>query len=857
VYLLCSVVCARAYHRVVCSLHNTSATEECCVHSCHRMTASPYVFTLESSPWREQLAVSIGVKTKLVMPDFSCTSAIIDPSYIAACVCDPEVRSATVTHTEVQQTGAVGVYVHALRQCADHVTPTHPYQDKAKMYCEWAAPNPVELNVRLFIQESMLAALLLLNYLVIAIEHLMRKIPPPPPKTHGAVCRTPSSVRSLRLEADELTPMKLSRLKVRAREVGITDEQLDDADDADNVKQTVIEMILAEQSATVRSEALHNMKVSELKRLATQAGVSREQIDDADDEPDTRGVIIQLILETQTNEDPDGIEALRTELEEITKIKTLKARARQEGIDREQLDDADDADDVKDTIIKLILHKKQLGVSSASAQGPIGTTSSPALSTSACPLRYELEALRVGEQQQKLRRELEGLRLGALNRRAVDAGVDSDAIEDAMDRDDQKTALIDLVLSSTVQAQGVAPLTISDDEKEATAARTQGKRSAIEKAPVESNRSELEFLRLKELRDRAKAENVDAALLDKAADNDDPKGAVIQLLLDKKSALETAKRELEGLRLKELRARAKEAGYSAELLDGAADSDEPKAAVIALLLGPVPPKATLQPEPEHAVQSTPASAPKSAAESKLLVQRVLSESDSDSGAAAELRAQLQGGKLMNLHKRAMQQGIAVHRIDEAMDSDTPKVELISLLVEHHVCAAGANNRRQQKLRAELKQLKLTALHKRAIRESVDEAELEKAMDSEDPRESVVELLLQQQPELLLLQPAATRSVDKPHFGEHAPVVTVHAPSMAPAPTQAANSHVMLSYQWDHQREVLRVHDLLSKQGLQCWMDITGDRFHDEMHVYLSALSRAVSERSHEMHVHRRNDDGHL
>ena len=189
-----------------------------------------------------------------------------------------------------------------------------------------------------------------------------------PPKTHGAVCRTPSSVRSLRLEADELTPMKLSRLKVRAREVGITDEQLDDADDADNVKQTVIEMILAEQSATVRSEALHNMKVSELKRLATQAGVSREQIDDADDEPDTRGVIIQLILETQTNEDPDGIEALRTELEEITKIKTLKARARQEGIDREQLDDADDADDVKDTIIKLILHKKQLGVSSASAQ---------------------------------------------------------------------------------------------------------------------------------------------------------------------------------------------------------------------------------------------------------------------------------------------------------------------------------------------------------------------------------------------------------------------------------------------------------------------------------------------------------
>ena len=44
------------------------------------------------------------------------------------------------------------------------------------------------------------------------------------------------------------------------------------------------------------------------------------------------------------------------------------------------------------------------------------------------------------------------------------------------------------------------------------------------------------------------------------------------------------RRELSGLRLKELRARAKEAKVSADDLLDAADSDDPKAATIELLL---------------------------------------------------------------------------------------------------------------------------------------------------------------------------------------------------------------------------------------------------------------------------------
>ena len=121
-------------------------------------------------------------------------------------------------------------------------------------------------------------------------------------------------------------------------------------------------------------------------------------------------------------------------------------------------------------------------------------------------------------------------------------------------------------------------------------------------------RSELESLRLKELRARAKAEGAEPEQLEEAADADDPKQAVIDLLLGlhaktvdtgptklplrtsntraHESALRTGalRAELEGLRLKELRQRAREQDVSPEEMEEAADSDEPKAAMVELLL---------------------------------------------------------------------------------------------------------------------------------------------------------------------------------------------------------------------------------------------------------------------------------
>ena len=102
-------------------------------------------------------------------------------------------------------------------------------------------------------------------------------------------------------------------------------------------------------------------------------------------------------------------------------------------------------------------------------------------------------------------------------------------------------------------------------------------------------RSELGGLRLKALLSRAKADGVDADSLEDAMDNDDPKQAVIELLVQQASSdagaeQDALRRELSGLRLKELRARAKVAKFSADELLDAADADDPKAATIELLL---------------------------------------------------------------------------------------------------------------------------------------------------------------------------------------------------------------------------------------------------------------------------------
>eukprot|EP01046_Picozoa_sp_COSAG06_P059558 COSAG06_NODE_12358_length_1391_cov_1.183437_1_plen_360_part_10 len=182
-----------------------------------------------------------------------------------------------------------------------------------------------------------------------------------------------------------------------------------------------------------------------------------------------------------------------------------------------------------------------------------------------------------------LRTELQGLRLKGLRDRAKQMGVDEDTLEDALDEEDSSAAVIALILAATEAAAHAATDVAAQDTV---------------------LRAELEGLRLKALRQRARDAGVDSDVLEDVTDSDDPKGALIELLIAKiKQEVNVAgrdaslRKELQGLRLKELRTRGRDAGISPERLEDATDSDDPKAAVIELLLA--------QPDSSEAAKDRP------------------------------------------------------------------------------------------------------------------------------------------------------------------------------------------------------------------------------------------------------------
>ena len=86
-------------------------------------------------------------------------------------------------------------------------------------------------------------------------------------------------------------------------------------------------------------------------------------------------------------------------------------------------------------------------------------------------------------------------------------------------------------------------------------------------------------------------------------------------------------------------------------------------------------------------------------------------------------------------------GIDEGQVDDAMDSDEPKAQLIELLVKRHVSMPGAGNARVAELRRELQELTVSKLVKRATADGVLEKQVEAAVDSDDPKSALVELVL--------------------------------------------------------------------------------------------------------------------
>ena len=193
--------------------------------------------------------------------------------------------------------------------------------------------------------------------------------------------------------------------------------------------------------------------------------------------------------------------------------------------------------------------------------------------------------------------------------------------------------------------------------------------------------------------------------------------------------------------------------------------------------------------------------------------------------------------------RAQEASIDVGAITDAMDAENPKVALAKL-VARSVSSDLETDR--TKLLAELGSLKLSQLQTRSSSTpGVDPEAVAAALDEDNPRQALMDLLLTQQTQ-------AVTKMSRPHFGDGSEIVAVTgldaAPGMAsqtarpqpgqrcvqPMPTlvespvmmrlrwirieccaESADSvhchwlrHVMLSYQWDIQPVALMVREAL-------------------------------------------------
>ena len=216
------------------------------------------------------------------------------------------------------------------------------------------------------------------------------------------------------------------------------------------------------------------------------------------------------------------------------------------------------------------------------------------------------------------------------------------------------------------------------------------------------------------------------------------------------------------------------------------------------------------------------------------------EGSQDGDHEATVRDELQCLPLSSLIKRASDDGVDPHKLADAMDSNNPKAAHIELIVAR----ASVDSRH---LRHELAGHSLSKLHQRVLDDDLPADAVQRAVDADDPKSALVSLIL-----AAALGPAsaATQPGERPHFGsgiqrwtEGAKMPTVQLPQQTTNDSKTTNTsiprkHVMLSYQWDHQPLVKRVHGLLEALGLQVWMDISGGMGSDVYESMAEGVSNA-------------------
>jgi hypothetical protein len=211
---------------------------------------------------------------------------------------------------------------------------------------------------------------------------------------------------------------------------------------------------------------LEQLKISQLRKRASEAGASAEQVEEADDSDFPKGVFMALIVELEMamqastlGPDTAKMEAeLRLELERL-KASQLRKRASEAGASAEQIEEAEDSESQKDAFMVLIVQLEMVIQAS--------TLGSHALASSAADIR-------IGA----FREELQGLKLMGLQRRAAAEGVTDEQLESALDSRNPKGALIELLVSMPPRSPPTSAAGSPSEPNSATAAKAMAKAAA-------------------------------------------------------------------------------------------------------------------------------------------------------------------------------------------------------------------------------------------------------------------------------------------------------------------------------------------------------------------------------------------
>ena len=106
----------------------------------------------------------------------------------------------------------------------------------------------------------------------------------------------------------------------------------------------------------------------------------------------------------------------------------------------------------------------------------------------------------------------------------------------------------------------------------------------------------------------------------------------------------------------------------------------------------------------------------------------------------ELREELGALRLMALHRRAGAEGVDAAELDAAMETASPKAALIDLIV---AASSSKDQERDAAMRRELAEMKLMTLHQRALDDGIAEEKVEVAMESDSPKVRLTELIMQE------------------------------------------------------------------------------------------------------------------